>query len=172
MRSALDLDSPRWSELAHAYGSAEDIPDLLRQLDSLPPHDGEREPWFSIWSALAHQGDVYSASFAAVPHVVNALATAPKDADPSYFQFPAWVEICRERLATPVPPDLLHAYRQALAQLPTLVAAAAEREWDEDLLLSALAAIAASKGEHAVAEVVLELSPDVVADFRTWLEER
>jgi hypothetical protein len=26
----LDLDSPRWSELDHAYGPATDIPDLLR----------------------------------------------------------------------------------------------------------------------------------------------
>src|SRR5438093_3961133 len=122
MPSALDLDSPRWRELSHAYGSAEDIPELLRRLEGIPPSDGEREPWFSIWSALAHQGDVYSASFAAVPHVVNALATAPTGADSSYFAFPARVEICRERSAAPVPPDLLPAYRQALAQLPTLVA--------------------------------------------------
>lgn len=30
----LSLDSPRWQELEHAYGSAEDIPALLEQLDS------------------------------------------------------------------------------------------------------------------------------------------
>ena len=172
MPSALDLDSPRWSELAHAYGNAEDIPELIRQLEGLPPSDGEREPWFSLWSALAHQGTVYSASFAAVPHVVDALAIAPMDADGSYFQFPAWVEICREQSATRVPPDLLPAYEQALAQLPALVAAAAGRPWDDGLLLCALAAIAVSQGAHAVADVVLELSPDVVADFRNWLDER
>jgi hypothetical protein len=28
----LSLDSPRWSELEHAYGAASDIPSLLRQL--------------------------------------------------------------------------------------------------------------------------------------------
>jgi len=172
MTSALDLDSPRWTELAHAYGNAADIPELLRQLESLPSSDGEREPWFSLWSALAHQGDVYSGSFAAVPHVVNALAAAPGRADSSYFHFPAWVEVCRERSATPVPRDLLPAYLQALAQLPALVAAAARRSWDDDLLRSALAAIAAAKGGHAVAEAVLELSPDVAADFESWLEQR
>jgi len=70
----LDLDDPRWSDLTHAYGKASDIPDLLRQLDKLPLATGDAEPWFSLWSALAHQGDVYPASFAAVPHVVAMLA--------------------------------------------------------------------------------------------------
>ena len=57
----LPLDSPRWPELNHAYGKASDIPALLRQLDSFPPSGPDDEPWFSLWSALAHQGDVYPA---------------------------------------------------------------------------------------------------------------
>ena len=166
--SALDLDSPRWAELTHAYGRATDVPALLGQLRDVPSSDGESEPWFSLWSALAHQGDVYSASFAAVPHVVAALAVAPERADFSYFQFPAWVEICRKRTSMDVPADLARAYFDALAQLPVLVAPAADREWDDALVLSALAAIAASKAAHDVAEAVLELTPDVVAEFQTW----
>src|SRR4029434_3911202 len=121
----LELDSPRWSELRHAYGAASDIPDLLRQLDTLPAGDGTREPWFSLWSSLAHQGDVYSASFAAVPYVVKALQSAPACADFTYFQLPAWVEICRTKNSVAVPEDLAPAYFGALSQLPTLVAAAA-----------------------------------------------
>jgi hypothetical protein len=62
---------------------------------------GKAEPWFSLWSSLAHQGDVYSASFAAVPHVVHALSTAPERADASFFQFPTWVEIYRQKTRTP-----------------------------------------------------------------------
>src|SRR5688572_14620061 len=99
----LPLDSPRWSELTHAYGTAEDIPELLRQLKNLPRSHGEEEPWLTLWSSLAHQGDVYSASFAAVPHVIEALARAPERADSSYFQFPAWIEICRAKSAVEVP---------------------------------------------------------------------
>jgi hypothetical protein len=75
---ALSLDDTlRWSNLQHAYGSASDVPGLLRRLEVLPASSGTDEPWFSLWSSLAHQGDVYSASFAAVPHVVRALSTAP-----------------------------------------------------------------------------------------------
>ena len=70
--SVLALDAPRWAELRTAYGAAGDIPEMLRDLESVPnSKDYRDEPWFSIWSALAHQGDVYSASFAAVPHVVR-----------------------------------------------------------------------------------------------------
>jgi hypothetical protein len=168
----LPLDSPRWQELEHAYGTAADIPALLRQLASLPPSSPDDEPWFSLWSALAHQGDVYPASFAAVPHVVRALATAPDRADAVYLQFPAWVEICRKRQGIAVPSDLHDAYVAALAALPHLVAAAAARSWDDEFLACALAALAAVKGTADVAEAALELTSDVAGDFLAWIEDR
>ena len=168
----LSLDSPHWSSLQHAYGVAADIPELLRQLATLPASAGEREPWFSLWSALAHQGDVYSASFAAVPHVVHALGTAPSKADAVYFQFPAWVEICRRKKGVEIPEDLRAQYFEALARLPSLAAEAAVGEWDAEFLASVLAAVAASKGEAIVAEAALELVPDVAREFMEWFVER
>jgi hypothetical protein len=166
------LDSTRWSELRHAYGEASNIPALLRQLEGLPQSNGRDEPWFSLWSALAHQGDVYSASFAAVPHVVETLARAPERASSPYFQFPAWVEICRHRKGIPVPNDLQAAYREALNKMPALVAAVSSRDWDEDLLVCALAAIAAAKGYPAVAEATLELTHEVATQFMTSFAEK
>ena len=164
----LALDSARWSELQHAYGVASDTPELLRQLDGLPPAEGRQEPWFSLWSSLAHQGDVYSASFAAVPHVVKALSSSPASADATYFQFPAWVEICRARKKVVVPADLAPAYFEALSRLPALVAAASSRPWDASFLSCALSAIAAAKDQPAVAEAVLELSPEASKEFMEW----
>jgi hypothetical protein len=168
----LSLDSPLWSELRHAYGVASDTPALLSELQSLPESTGESEPWFTLWSSLAHQGDVYSASFAAVPHVVRALATAPTSASSTYFQFPAWVEICRQNHGTPIPPELEEAYFSALAELPGLVAAAASRPWDADFMSCALSAIAAAKGSIKVAEAALELTPETASDFLEWLSEQ
>ena len=168
----LSLDDPRWSELCHAYGGAGDIPALLRQLEDLPTSENDKEPWFSIWSALAHQGDVYSASFAAVPHVIEALALDPLKAEFSYFQFPAWVEICRVKNHVSVPDGLRLAYFHSLSRLPELVAAASQIEWDEGFLRCALSAIAAAKGQPAIAEAILELSPEVANDFMEWFYER
>jgi hypothetical protein len=169
----LSLDSPRWAELATAYGAADNIPELLRNLESVPnAEDWREEPWFGIWSALAYQGDVYSASFAAVPHVVRVLASAPERAGFSYFQFPAWVEICRRRTGEPIPEDLRDSYRRALVQLPELAAAAAARHWDEAMLQSVLAAIAVTKGSADVAEAAMELTPEVAHEFLDWFRER
>jgi hypothetical protein len=146
---------------------------LLRQLGSLPKSEGRSEPWFTLWSSLAHQGDVYAASFAAVPHVIKALASAPARADASYFQFPAWVEVCRAKNGTEVPDDLRDSYFSSLARLPSLVASAAERQWEPAFLACALAAVAAAKGQPAIAEATLELSSsDVVEQFMEWVRNR
>ena len=56
-----------WSQLDHAYGTAEDIPDLLRQLEP----EGSDQVWSDIWSRLFHQGSVYSASHAALPELTR-----------------------------------------------------------------------------------------------------
>jgi hypothetical protein len=43
------LDSPRWDELNHAYGSAGDIPALLGVLESFPENNDYRdEPWLFL----------------------------------------------------------------------------------------------------------------------------
>ncbi len=62
----LDLNSNRWVGLSHAYGCASDIPGLLTRLDS-----GDESSLDDLWGALCHQGSVYSASFAAVPNLVD-----------------------------------------------------------------------------------------------------
>ena len=168
----LSLENRRWLELKHAYGAAGNIPALLRQLEQLPSSKDDAEPWFTLWSALAHQGDVYSASFAAVPHVIKVLASAPTKADHSYFQFPAWVEICRSKNSVEVPEDLTSAYFESLARLPSLVAQASSRPWDPSFLACALAAVAAAKGQPAVAEAALELTPEVAQEFLDWFFDK
>jgi hypothetical protein len=169
----LSLDSPEWKNLRHAYGSANDIPALLQQLRDLPSSEGDTEPWFTLWSALAHQGDVYSASFAAVPYVVEFLAQDPQRADHSYFQFPAWVEICRAKNGIDVPAELAQTYTAALARLPGLVAVAASRRLDPALLACALSALAAANGQPEMAEAALELSsPEAASEFLEWTLSR
>lgn len=169
----LSLTSVRWNDLKHAYGSAGDIPALLRRLSELPSSEGRKEPWFTLWSALAHQGDVYSASFAAVPHVIAALAIAPERADSSFFHFPAWVEICRAKNGVEVPEELRASYAESLALLPGLAAQAAIRSWEPGFLACVLSAIAVAKGHHSVAEAVLEMSePGVAESFIEWVSNQ
>lgn len=54
-----------WQALQCAYGSAERVPELLRQAEEAGADFGE--VWSDLWSYICHQGTVYSASYAAVP---------------------------------------------------------------------------------------------------------
>lgn len=63
-----------WSELTHAYGSAEDIPGLFARLGG----SEDDAVWQELWGSLCHQGSVYDASWAAMPVLVDiALERAP-----------------------------------------------------------------------------------------------
>ena len=167
----LSLDSPRWQELEHSYGRATDTPELLLRLRDFPKSEGQSEPWFSIWSSLAHQGDVYSASFAAVPHVVAALASDPLRCDSSYFHFPAWIEICRVKKKTPIPADLERPYFEALKALPALAAKWAEKPWTDSDLACVMCALAAAKGHAAIAEAAQEFTDANAAGALEWFYE-
>jgi hypothetical protein len=56
-----------WSTLEDICGSAENIPDLLEELEATK----DPEILDELWNRLYHQGSVYSASFAAVPYLIR-----------------------------------------------------------------------------------------------------
>jgi hypothetical protein len=162
----LTLDDPAWRTLQHAYGDAANVPDLLRALAaSTGPKAGYRdEPWFSLWSSLCHQDDVYTASYAAVPHIVRIAAEAPGPVDFSFFQLPAAIEIARRTGRGPdIPAGYADDYHRAIAQLVETVSLHREEAWDQSMLLSAAAALAVAKGHVDVAEALLNLDADWIA---------
>jgi len=171
--TALPLDDPEWTRLSHAYGAAADIPKLLRLLQEFPPSDHYKdEPWYTLWSSLCHQGDVYSASFAAVPHIVATAAVHPERATYNYFLLPTCIEIARVKNGVMIPDHLKAAYFHALWLVPSVVARAANQEWKEDFCSCALAAVAASRGHPTVAEIILELEGDAVPAVLSFLQNR
>lgn len=168
------LDDPKWRTLQHAYGDASDIPDLLRQLAVFPTRDDyTTEPYFSLWSALCHQGDVYSASYAAVPEIVRLMDASPDRVHWSVLLLVTSIEIARNKGgASQLPADLADDYRSALTRIPSIVAAMGGQTWDELLARAAAAAIVAAKGHASLAEAILELEPAVVPKFMHWIIEQ
>lgn len=73
------LDHVNWAELEHAYGSAEDVPDLIRDLASKARSKRERA-LETLWTHIIHQGTVYSATAHAVPFLLE-LLSSPKIPD-------------------------------------------------------------------------------------------
>jgi hypothetical protein len=169
----LDLDSPHWGELMHAYGSAEDVPDMLRRLQTELVTDvreeeeilGEEEAlalfpaWFELASAICPMGEVYPASYAAVPHIVAFAASHPVEMRAQLLQLVARVEAGRHRpVAPPVPDSLKPAYRAALSRVPHLVAARVGDSWDPTTAQALAGILLVAKGHPQLGMAVLEIA--------------
>ena len=170
----LSLDDPHWAQLRHAYGNAVDIPVLLRVLGSStgPKKGYQDEPWFSLWSSLCHQGDVYTASYAAVPHIVRIAGENGTPVDSSFFQLPAAIEVARKTGHGPeIPEAFANDYHRAVASLGENVSIHRNDPWDQSMLLSAAAAQAVAKGHVNVAEALLNLDEYWIAKINSHVFE-
>jgi hypothetical protein len=115
------MQNPDWSTLRHAYGLASDIPARLEHArHAAPPRDYRDEPWFSLWSALCHQGDVYTASYAAVPELVAIAEARRSEALVSVecLYMAAIIELERAELS----PELAVPYQSAIVRGAELAA--------------------------------------------------
>jgi hypothetical protein len=68
------LDDVPWQSLRHAYGTAEDVPVLIRTLTR--SDDQQEDALADLLGNIWHQGTVYEASSFAVPFLVG-LAAEP-----------------------------------------------------------------------------------------------
>ncbi|NUS64089.1 MAG: PBS lyase, partial [Saccharothrix sp.] len=69
------LDDVDWHALEHAYGPADEVPDLLRGLVSDDPAVRE-SALDGMYGAVHHQGDVYDSTVAALPFLLGLLGHA------------------------------------------------------------------------------------------------
>ena len=106
---------------------------------------------------------MYTASYAAVPHIVSAIESHPVRATMDYFQLPACIEIARRNGKGPaIPADLVGSYQLALSKIPTLASAALQTERTQDECAVIAAAIVAAKGYVSLAEAMMELDTETI----------
>ena len=109
----LQLPSTRWAELTHAYGEASDIEEFLTRLAT-----GDETAIEDLSGSLVHQNSVYSASYAAVPHLVD-IARRLDDPDLKANTLILVGQIASSsdfRSNTGLAPDIDTAYRAALPE--------------------------------------------------------
>jgi hypothetical protein len=60
---------PDWKSLRHAYGSAEDLPDILAELEAYPTSFD----WSELFDRVLHQYSTFSASVHVLPYIARAI---------------------------------------------------------------------------------------------------
>lgn len=159
----LELNDSKWEELSHAYGNAADIPKLLKQLENAPPSKGyEDEPYFSLWSSLCHQYDVYSASYAAVPYIVEMTIGKDKKKQFDHLLLVSTIEACRHRNEMPsIPIDLQDSYFSSLQKAEKLTVELLKLDWEEDFLRCLLGGLATLKGYYKFGFAISEFQEEI-----------
>jgi hypothetical protein len=154
---ALPLDSPRWHELAQAYGPAGDIPQLLDHLPRVS--DDERAGlWFGLWGTLCVGGRIYTAAYAAVPHLLAFAERRPLADRVQALHLAGAVEAARLGAhAPPLPDDLADAYVAAVARIPVLIARSVGETWDADTTQVLASVLAVAKGHPRFGTAALAL---------------
>jgi hypothetical protein len=154
----LPLNDPRWKTLSHAYGPAKDMPDLFARAghDFRPGHQ-QGTTWFDLWSALCHQGDTYTASYAALPHlVVLAPGHLQRQCYAPLF-LSACIELARlEGRGPELPSELADSYHQSVAEARALAEANVSSGWDTDSEAAIRASGAALAGDVQAARAILD----------------
>ncbi len=156
----LPLDSKQWAELHHAYGAGVDIPALLIKLQehrdpNSPAYD---DMWEDIWGILCHQGVVGSASYAAVPYIVEVAAQLPPHHRFDYLHFVGDVEIFRLTGPDANIPDFLQpSYFAAHNQAIRLILECLKSEWSEAELRILVGTLTLLKGKHQLGAGILRL---------------
>ncbi|GAA3389408.1 hypothetical protein [Streptomyces roseoviridis] len=74
------LDARPWSSLRHAYGPADDLPELLRALAG-PAEEAAGQALSELYGSVLHQGTVYAASAEAVPFLARIAAAGHRVVD-------------------------------------------------------------------------------------------
>ncbi len=158
----IDLNSKKWNELRHAYGDASDIPELLRQLEDAPyPQNYQSEPWFTLWSALCHQYSVFTASYAAVPHLIRIAQNKERRLQLRFIDLIASIHCFRTAEGQdPIPDHIQKDYEFAIEQSLNLCYELIKESLNEDDLKGLLGSIATLKNYNKLGALIYELQEE------------
>lgn len=136
----LQLDDPKWKSLEGGYRTLYDASVALRKLEA------GKNVWDELWSELHHQGDLGSASYAAVPQIVR-IAQAAKRRDWNFYGLLSTIEVERHRKTNPpLPKWLVSDYKAAWSDLLKLAISDLASAKDQPTIQAILASIALAKG--------------------------
>jgi len=165
----LGFDDERWQSLLGGYRARFDPRLALSNLES--SHKTE-EAWRDLWEGLHHQGDVGTASYAAVPHLVRIHRQRRGTDYWNTYALVAVIELARGRGQNPgVPPWLKSEYFQAIQELAEVGCVEVLRAKSPEEIRSILCVLAIAKGARTHARFLLEYSDEELAALETQAQD-
>jgi hypothetical protein len=162
----IGLDEVEWSELEHAYGPADDLPEMLRTLAS---GGDATEAYMQLCESLCHQGSVYSATPRVIPFVLQLLSD-PGSQGPLLMLLDAMSEsTCDEECGDP---ELVPEIRAGLEQGLTVIAGCLMS--DDPAARQAAAQILGrldARAQQAAPAILARLAEEQDAEVRAALSE-
>jgi len=147
----LTLDDPKWKKLIGGYRVPYDASLALKAMES------GCLVWKELWNELHHQGDVDTASYAAIPQLVR-IATSASVRDWNFYGLVSMIEIERHRKRNPEVPDwLLPDYESAWHQLLPIALSDLKCQLDNITIQTILSVIAISKGNMKLGAFLADL---------------
>jgi hypothetical protein len=131
-------EKPNWSEMKGGYRLPYDPRTAIGKLKHDPL---DQDTWHELWEELHHQGDVGEASYTAVPLLLEACGSGPRDWN--FFALIAIIELERHRSGNPGLPGWLEdSYRSSLDHAKHLALTDLGSTTDMMLMKSAMAVVA------------------------------
>lgn len=143
---SLPLYDPRWRTLCGGYK----IPyNPSKALQDIFEKRNVEAAYGELWQELHHQGDVGDASYAAVPHLVEAIAHLQR-VDWNPYALVATIEVARLNRNPPVPDWIWPEYEDSIKSLAAYALRNLAKSDDELTVRCLLGAVALSKNVRKV----------------------
>jgi hypothetical protein len=153
----LSLHDERWQSLAGGYRQVFDPRPMLLKLEA---DTDTKSAWNELWEGLHHQGDVGTASYAAVPQLVRIYRTK-ENIDWNTYAMVATIELAREDSNNPVMPKWLeNDYFRAIHELAEFGAGQVLSSRNQEEIRGILSIIALSADARTHARFLLDYSAE------------
>jgi hypothetical protein len=164
----LDLNDPRWKNFEGGYHTPYDASIPLKELEETTDMNRIQEILQEFWGELLHQGSVDIASYLAMPQLIRIAIKR----ELTHWDIPGLVgaiETQRHLNSPEIPEEFKKDYELEIKNIFEVINK--NKNWDKTYAISALTAMAAVNKQPELAEVIIELEDDDLANkFASFLE--
>jgi hypothetical protein len=161
----LSLNDTKWAEFEGGYRIPYDASIALRKLEKATSPTEIKPILDELWQELHHQGDVGTASYLSVPHLIR-IVKEKRMVNPSIIALVAIIEVQRHKNNPLLPTQYEKFYLESIKDLEGVVLTNFKGEWDLETASSVLSALALSKGQVSLADAILRMdSQDIIDEF-------